>query len=227
MKKCIFFKKNENSFIFVHNNSYKSKLSTYKITKMSHFCNAYRKNRDFYNGLKAGENNAYYCLAYQLEDNIRNLCQKESISDWKDVRQDAMILLLMRLEDDTYEFRSHVSLVTYTTEIAKGLILNEKRRQRRKGKLNIDDFINLLKTQNDWNGLKEEVNVYLSYLTNPCKQVIQLHEMEGYRYKEIAQQALIPNHYSDGGLRVIASKCWARLVTVYKIFNKDNDSLSN
>jgi DNA-directed RNA polymerase specialized sigma24 family protein len=193
---------------------------------MNNFCESYGNNRDLYLGLKAGDNHAYCHLAYRLESNIQHLCRDERI-DWRDVRQDAMILLLRKLEDDTYEFRSHVSPVTYTTEIAKSLILNEKRRQKRKGKLNIDDFINLLKTENDWNGLKEEVNMYLSFLTTTCKQVIQLHKMNGFKFKEITQQQLIPNHYNDVALRVTGHQCWLKLKDIYKIFNKDDDTSAN
>jgi RNA polymerase sigma factor (sigma-70 family) len=194
---------------------------------MDHFCEPYKTNHGLYLGLKAGVNDAYCCLADRLEGVIQNLCQKECLQDWEDVMQDAMVLLLRKIEDGTYEFRDNISPVTYTVVIAKNLILNAKRKQKRNSKLSIEDFIHTLKTENDWNGLKEEVNMYLSFLNETCKQVIKLHKMDGFKYEEIVQHQMIRNFKSNDALRVKSVSCWAKLVEVYKSFNKDADASSN
>jgi DNA-directed RNA polymerase specialized sigma24 family protein len=168
----------------------------------------YKDYKKFYLGLKEGHNKAFHYLLSKIKGAIHAQCQEKGLAEQgDDILQQTVAILLQKLENGSYQFQENTSPATYAISIASNLILNQKR-SRSTYSLDIESFTNILWTNNDWTGLKETVNYYLSLLGDDCKLLIRLRELEGYKYKEIIDEKWMPKYGSEGALRNKFQTCW-------------------
>jgi DNA-directed RNA polymerase specialized sigma24 family protein len=164
----------------------------------------------FYLGLKNGDNKAFHYLLSKIKGVIQARCQEHQLTDQSDdILQQTLAILLKKLEDGSYQFQENTSPATYTISIAANLILNQKRNKHLYS-LDIESFTNVLFTKNDWTGLSETVNYYLSLLGEDCQQLIRLRELEGYKYEEIVTHKWMPKYNNAGSLRNKFQSCWEK-----------------
>lgn len=170
----------------------------------------YKDYKNFYLGLKQGDNKAFHYLLSKIKGAILARCQEHQLADQgDDILQQTLAILLQKLENGSYQFQENTSPATYAISIAHHLISNQKRSKQRQS-LDIESFTNILWTKNDWTDLKQTVTFYLSLLGEDCKQLIQLRELEGYKYKEIIEEKRMPKYNSEGALRNKFQNCWEK-----------------
>jgi DNA-directed RNA polymerase specialized sigma24 family protein len=176
--------------------------------------NPFHINEKLYLGLKEGNRQAYNYLLSRIEGPIYAKCRENGLTKYyKDIRQHTLVILLVNLENGSYEFDPNTSPVTYTIGIAYNVMRNQGR-DKHVNLLDIGAFHNAFWTQNDWTGLKEEVDYYLSFLGETCQKLIRLRKLEGYPYQEIIDRNLLPQLGSASALGNKFSACWNSWMTI-------------
>jgi DNA-directed RNA polymerase specialized sigma24 family protein len=181
----------------------------------------YNHAKQFYLGLKAGENQAFHYLISKIKTPILQQCREQNMAEsGEDVLQQTIAILLQKLENGTYQFQENAAPTTYAIAIAKNLISNYKRGKRNHA-LDIESFTNVFWTTNDWTGLEETVAYYLSLLGEDCQQLIRLRELKEYKYKEIIEQKWMPKYTNEGALRNKFQSCWNKWMEIIEKLGRD------
>jgi RNA polymerase sigma factor (sigma-70 family) len=143
--------------------------------------------------------------------------------DSEEILNDALIILLQKIENGAYQFQGY-DPCTYVVEIAKGLIANAKRKNKR----TFED----LETQYDLVDADAEryfeikaneatVKNLLEKIGDNCQKLIRLKYLEEYKDEEIIEQKM--TQYSTiNTLKVKRSECMKKLSELAKTFKHDD-----
>jgi DNA-directed RNA polymerase specialized sigma24 family protein len=172
-----------------------------------------------YKDLKANKNEAFTYLIRKIKGSIVGICRDNQILDQADdVLQQTLTTLLKKLDDGSYVLQNNASPVTYAVSVAKFLVMNHKKGI--KANVELTNVEHTLWTHNDWDGVHETVNFYLSLLGEDCQQIIRLRKLEDFRYKEIIEQKLMPKFTNEGSLRNKFEACWNRLMEQLQVLGE-------
>lgn len=133
--------------------------------------------------------------------------------DSEEILNDAVIILLQKVESGAYQFQGY-DPCTYLIEVAKGLISNAKRKNKRI----FEDIDNQFDLADD-NGTERYLEIksneatvrnLLSQMGENCQKLITLKYLEEYKDEEILSQKMT-QYSSINTLKVKRSECMKKL----------------
>lgn len=147
---------------------------------------------------------------------VRHLVRRAGLPEnhVRDILHDALVILVKKIRDNIYD-PAESAPATYLIAIARKLIANQLRRNRKTPTLALDDAPEISDdhTRAFLEGRErfELLESLLDTLGDPCAHLIRLKYLDGYRDEEILAQNL--THYTTPlALRSKRSKCFQKLV---------------
>lgn len=143
-----------------------------------------------------------------------------------DILHDAVVILVKKIRDNTYDPTASAP-ETYLIGVAKKLISNQLKQQRRAPLLTLNELPDLpdehTRTFLESHERRSLLRSLLDQLGEPCARLIRLKYLEGYRDEEILQQKM--THYNTPmALRSKRSKCFQRLVELATSTKTENST---
>lgn len=167
-------------------------------------------------GLRYMDAGAVEQLMHKTLPSVRQMVRGAGLPEYlaRDVLHDALVILVKKIRDDVYN-PAESAPATYLIAIARNLVANQTRRNRKAPTLALDEASDIPDdyTQSFLEGRerRESLESLLNALGNPCAQLIRLKYLDGYRDEDILAQSM--THYTTPmALRSKRSKCFQKLI---------------
>jgi len=167
-------------------------------------------------GLRHMETGAVERIMEKTAPSVRYLVLRAQLPESlaRDVLHDAVIILVKKIRDNTYN-PAESAPATYLIAIARNLIANQLRHKRSNPELLLDDSLDISDDHThaylEGRERRDLLESLLNTLGDPCAHLIRLKYLDGYRDEEILAQNL--THYTTPmALRSKRSKCFQKLV---------------
>jgi RNA polymerase sigma factor (sigma-70 family) len=147
-----------------------------------------------------------------------------SMMDNEEILNDAVIILLQKIENGAYQFQGY-DPCTYLVEIIKGLIANAKRKNQRVfedietqyqlADMDTERYLEMKANENVLHNLMNQIG-------ENCKKIISLKYLEEYKDEEILEQKMT-QYANINTLKVKRSECMKKLSELALKFKHNNE----
>ncbi len=192
---------------------------------------AFESMESLVEGLRHMETGAVERIMEKTAPSVRYLVLRAQLPESliRDVLHDAVIILVKKIRDNTYN-PVESAPTTYLIAIARNLIANQVRLNRKSSTIALDDAPEISDdhTHAYLEGRErcELLESLLKTLGDPCAQLIRLKYLDGYRDEEILAQNL--THYTTPmALRSKRSKCFQKLVELATATKPGNKTIND
>lgn len=181
--------------------------------------NNFEQNDVLFNSLKEKSDKAIQFVQKKTMKTVFSMARFVGLSemDSEEILNDAVIILLQKIENGAYQFQGY-DPCTYLIEIAKGLIANAKRKNKRTFE-NIETQYDLADTDTArYFEIKENEAILknlLSKIGDNCQKLISLKYLDEYKDDEILEQKMT-QYSSINTLKVKRSECMKKLSDLAK-----------
>ncbi|MBV6439248.1 MAG: sigma-70 family RNA polymerase sigma factor [Haliscomenobacteraceae bacterium CHB4] len=161
---------------------------------------------------------------------VRHLVRRAGLPEnlVRDILHDALVILVKKIRDNIYD-PTESAPATYLIAIARKLIANQLRHNKKAPTLALDDAPEISDDHThaflEGRERRELLESLLDTLGDPCAQLIRLKYLDGYRDEEILAQNL--THYTTPlALRSKRSKCFQKLVELAASTKPENETIN-
>jgi DNA-directed RNA polymerase specialized sigma24 family protein len=177
--------------------------------------NNFDENDVLYQALQEKSDKAIQFVQRKTIKTVASMSKFAGLSemDSEEILNDAVIILLQKIASGAYQFQGY-DPCTYLVEVAKGLIANAKRKNKRVFE-DIDTQFDLA----DYNGTERYLEIksnesivrnLLAQIGENCQKLITLKYLEEFKDEEILEQKMT-QYSSINTLKVKRSECMKKL----------------
>ena len=180
-------------------------------------CKKFSDHEQLFEGLRQLDNAAILCLQTKAMPMVRKVVKNYGLSADKadEILNQSTLIFLQKIDSGAYQFQGHAPQ-TYLIEVAKR-VAHAATRTKKMSNESLEDHYDLadhhLESEEQSREAAALVSQFLAQLGDSCRQVIQLHHIDGFRDEEVIQQKLTP-YSTIASLKMKRSDCMKKLIKI-------------
>jgi len=190
-------------------------------------CRQFDSHESLYQALKNGNNKAILCVQAKVMPSVRKLVQQHGLprDSADEVLNQSTLIFLRKIEDGSYAFQGYAPS-TYLVEIVRRVALTMTRSHKKQHE-SLENHHDLADPDLEAASRQREsadlVRQFLEQIGEPCKQIIQLHHIEGYSDDEVLKYGWTRYSTTDS-LKVKRSDCMKKLIQIARQWSSTNNT---